>query len=254
MGSKRRIAKELIDVILNDVGDNHNGTWIEPFVGGCNMIDKVPDTFERIGCDVNKYLIALFKELQKGWEPPKVCTEETYKEMITEYRAIRDSKDLPFGERKFTDFELGFYGFCCSFGGRFMEGYAREKGSNETTFAIRGYNNLTKQLPNIQTVDFGCINYLDLGLNDLSHKHTIIYCDPPYKDTQGYKAELNHNEFYDWCIDLYNKGFKNIYISEYEMPEDKFECIWEKDLGRTGISNTEHKSMTRKQEKLFKVR
>lgn len=36
--------------------------WVEPFVGGGNMIDKV--TGNRIGADNNKYLIALLKEMQ----------------------------------------------------------------------------------------------------------------------------------------------------------------------------------------------
>ena len=33
-------------------------TWVEPFVGGGGMIDKVPDRFERIGYDLNPHTIA----------------------------------------------------------------------------------------------------------------------------------------------------------------------------------------------------
>ena len=39
MGSKARHAKEMLPIILKD---RKEGQWyVEPFVGGCNMIDKV---------------------------------------------------------------------------------------------------------------------------------------------------------------------------------------------------------------------
>ena len=54
MGSKNRIAKHLLPIILKD---RKEGQWfVEPFVGGANMIDKV--TGNRIGADLNRYLIS----------------------------------------------------------------------------------------------------------------------------------------------------------------------------------------------------
>ena len=38
MGSKNRIAKQILPIMLKQRG---NRTWVEPFVGGGNMIDKV---------------------------------------------------------------------------------------------------------------------------------------------------------------------------------------------------------------------
>ena len=61
MGSKRRIAKHILPIILKDRKPDQY--YVEPFCGGCNLIDKV--TGLRIASDKNKYLIALFKELQK---------------------------------------------------------------------------------------------------------------------------------------------------------------------------------------------
>ena len=52
MGSKNRIAKEILPIMLKLRGDR---TWVEPFVGGGNMIDKVQG--KRIGADINHYLI-----------------------------------------------------------------------------------------------------------------------------------------------------------------------------------------------------
>ena len=41
-------------------------TWIEPFVGGANTIDKVDG--KRIGFDNNEYLIDLYHYIQNGGE------------------------------------------------------------------------------------------------------------------------------------------------------------------------------------------
>lgn len=52
---------------------------------------------------------------------------------------------------------------------------------------------------------------------------SVIYCNPPYKDTGGYGIDFNHEAFYDWC----EKQTSLVLISEYWMPEDRFVCIAE---------------------------
>ncbi len=52
---------------------------------------------------------------------------------------------------------------------------------------------------------------------------SVIYCDPPYKDTSGYGMNFDHEAFYDWC----EKQTSLVLISEYWMPEDRFVCIAE---------------------------
>ncbi len=53
VGSKNRIAKEILKIMLPY--RKENTYWVEPFVGGGNLIDKV-DGF-RIGSDKNKNVI-----------------------------------------------------------------------------------------------------------------------------------------------------------------------------------------------------
>ena len=77
MGSKARHAKEMLPIILKD---RKEGQWyVEPFVGGCNMIDKVSGN--RIGADVHEYLIAMWQAVSVGWLPPYKFTEEDYKQV-----------------------------------------------------------------------------------------------------------------------------------------------------------------------------
>ena len=66
MGGKSKIAKYILPIILQ--GRGRNEVYVEPFVGGANMIDKVNG--ERIGADVSEYVIALFEGLQEGKQLP----------------------------------------------------------------------------------------------------------------------------------------------------------------------------------------
>ena len=50
------------------------------------MIDKIRCE-KRIGNDVHKELIAMFKEIQNGWEIPMHISED-------EYNAVRDNRTL----------------------------------------------------------------------------------------------------------------------------------------------------------------
>ena len=59
-GSKSRQAKYIVPIIQKYIDDNNITVYIEPFVGGANVIDKIVCPF-RYGYDINKYVIALFK-------------------------------------------------------------------------------------------------------------------------------------------------------------------------------------------------
>ena len=60
---------------------------------------------------------------------------------------------------------------------------------------------------------------------------TIIYADPPYINTSEYKLcgnNFDYERFYQWCIDKAKKGYY-VFISEYNMPQDRFKEIWSKE-------------------------
>ena len=52
---------------------------------------------------------------------------------------------------------------------------------------------------------------------------SVIYCDIPYIGTNSYKAGFDHDAFYDWA----EKQEHPVFISSYEMPRERFKCIWE---------------------------
>ena len=63
IGSKNRLSKELAPIIQSYITEETKG-YLEPFVGGANMIDKIKCN-KRIGCDIHEELIALLQYSQK---------------------------------------------------------------------------------------------------------------------------------------------------------------------------------------------
>lgn len=108
MGSKNRLAKELIPIITADLQSNQ--WYVEPFVGGCNMIDKVQHPL-RLGADSNEYLMALLKYVQSGGELPEFIDKDEYLRV----------KANPEGYDKWY---TGFCGFIASRNGVFFSTYA----------------------------------------------------------------------------------------------------------------------------------
>ena len=67
MGSKNKYSKYIVPIIQKAINDNDVNLYIEPFVGGANLIDKI-DCNKRIGYDKNKYLIALLNQAKNDFK------------------------------------------------------------------------------------------------------------------------------------------------------------------------------------------
>jgi len=231
MGSKNRFYKELLPIILNN--RQQFQYYVEPFCGGCNLIDKVDGN--RIANDINTYLIDMFKEL-------------VYNNFIPEKYSKEQYNDIKNNKNKYPNYIVGYVGFNCSYKGLFFSGYAGETKTKIGT--IRDYqqeaiNNILKQVHKLVGVEFKNENYYDLIIPE----NIIIYCDPPYKGVSQYKTEkFNHDLFWDWCRIKTKEGHK-VYISEYNAPND-FECIWSK-TAKSSLSSSGNKNSI---EKLFKLK
>lgn len=230
MGSKARHAKELLPIILKD--HKPEMWYVEPFVGGANMIDKVsPEVApKRLGCDVHEYLIEMWQAVSKGWLPDKLITEEKYSE-------IRRNKDQ---DKALT----GYAGFAMSFGGKWFGGYRRDiagtkedpklKEFNENEQSRKSYESLVKQQKNLLGVHFRNKSVFDIDFSKCGQ--STIYCDPPYAGTTKYKDDFDHERFYEWCRDRHKDGHK-VFISEYWMPDD-FICVWSKEVNNSLTKDT----------------
>ena len=80
MGSKARIAKHILPIMLAECEKHGITTWVEPFVGGANMIDKVPSSYERVGYDLNPHTIAALTGIRDHVDEfPNKVSEDFYK-------------------------------------------------------------------------------------------------------------------------------------------------------------------------------
>lgn len=231
MGSKQRLSKELVPILQNVINNNNIKTYIEPFVGGANMIDKIKAP-QKMASDSNKYLIALWRELQNGYKLPNKITKKEYDE-------IKNNKE------KFPPHLVAVAGILATYNAKWFGGYAKITKTKAGT--IRNYydeskRNVEKQIPKLKNVKFYHREY-DYYNNE-NTKNTLIYCDPPYANSTGYKDKFNHERYWNWARVLSKNNI--VICSEYNAPDD-FECIYEKGLTTT-MDNASRKKNT---EKLF---
>lgn len=238
MGSKSRIAKHILPIMLNEAKKHNIKVWVEPFVGGCGMIDKVPESFKRVGYDFNEHTIKAMIDIRDNVDKlPENVTEEDYKLY----------KGTP------PETVTSWVRFVCSFGGKFENGYAREKDTSKSAiergcvrnFAAEGKRNALRQSPKIQNVELIYDSY-----ENLDFENCLIYCDPPYQGTTGYKTgTFDHDKFFEWCKEQAKKNI--VFVSEYEMPDD-FECVWQGEV-KTNFASNRKKATHNAIERLFKV-
>lgn len=93
MGSKSRIAKDIVPIIQDKIDENGITTYIEPFCGGCNIIDKIKCE-KKIASDNNTYLIEFFKSRDCLSDLPNIVTKELYNDCRKAYYA-NDSTNYP---------------------------------------------------------------------------------------------------------------------------------------------------------------
>lgn len=209
MGSKARLARSILPFINKAL--LVNSTYVEPFLGGANMMSEVVADV-RIGCELNKYVAAMWTALISGWVPETNYSRELYN------RVKGNLDECPYLS--------GYVGICCSYSGKWFGGYA---GVTSTAGGIRDYqkeahNNVMKQLNGMKGVVVHHCSYDELMINT----PCTIYCDPPYAGTTKYKDEFDSGRFFEWARTMAKKGHI-VLVSEYQAPSDFVE-LWCKDL------------------------
>lgn len=231
VGSKARLSKDIAPIINNLIKENNIKLYVEPFVGGANMIDKI-NCKSRIGYDNNKYLIALWKALQNGYEPPETMTKE-------EYINVKNKKD------EFPAEYVAIVGLCATYNAGWFRrwgGSAITKSGKVRNYYDEAVRNIKNQIHKIQDISFVCDTY-----ENLKCSNALIYCDPPYQSS-SYEMYDGKRFNYDMFWNKVREWSKSniVLVSEYTAPND-FDCIFEKTL-TTGFDNKQRKKDT---EKLF---
>ena len=239
MGSKSKYAQYIAPILQKTINDRGVSLYIEPFVGGANMIDKIKCE-RRIGYDRSETLIALLCQARDDFS--KILPEGS-QELWNKGKGYVKDGIMP---EDMTLADIGAMEFFASFSSRgFPGGYANNV--NGRNYFCERRDNLEKQAPALKEIEFYQSNYYDLPIP----KGAVVYCDPPYAGTKEYgyakQEKMNYERFWNWVRELSKENY--VFVSEQSAPAD-FDIIWEMEAKRTNGANNNFKAT----EKLFRYK
>jgi DNA adenine methylase len=207
-GGKQLIGKKLAEVISDSSKNLDIKGYCEPFCGMLGVYQHIPELFQKQELDYkagdqNESVIMMWQNAQQGWIPPTSCSEE-------EYITLKNI-DHPSAKK-------GYIGHQFSFRGQYFKNYAPKYGKNpDQTAASNRVVNISNKLSKVK---FSVGDYTQFS----NLKNYVIYCDPPYQDTQCvYNQKFDNTKFWDWCRTMAKDNI--VFVSEYHAPID-FTEIW----------------------------
>jgi site-specific DNA-adenine methylase len=218
-GGKSRICKQIAKAIYENTNTENIRGYVEPFCGALGVYQYIPNLFSPYklkykGSDINKSLISMIKKAQKGWKPP---TRRITKKEFQKYKY--DGK---------ISANKGFIGHVYSFRGVYLGGYFSYS-KTKIEHNSKNVQRITKELKNVKFTTGDYTQFSKL-------KKYIIYCDPPYADTQqkyssGEKFASNkfdNSAFWKWAVAM--SKYNVIFVSEYTKPKFvRAKCVWKQD-------------------------
>jgi site-specific DNA-adenine methylase len=246
-GGKMRIGKKLAKTIHDEGlkiakkrGINIKG-YCEPFCGMLGVYRHIPDTFEGQNIvykarDINKNVIEMWKSAKNGWKPPISCTKNTY-ETLKNTNKVSATK--------------AFVGHVCTYRGIFFGGFFKHRASK----ILANVKNVVKvgKVIKDNKISFTTGTYTKFS----RLKGYIIYCDPPYQNTEKRyyndtknmkKLKFDHTKFWEWCKKMSKHNV--VIVSEYTSP-GSFKVIHTIKKKLTGLGGT---GSVKRVEKLFTTR
>ena len=113
-------------------------------------------------------------------------------------------------------------------------------------------NTLFDRVKNIVDYMAGSINAINLDISKIEwhfDKNSIVYIDPPYKNTTGYGFNVDYEEFI-----INNRAYVNIYVSEgYKMDNVEDAILLSKGRAKGSISGDIKKKPTEEWLNIFKL-
>jgi len=199
-GGKGRLAGWIWATIDEHRGDR--ATFVEPFLGGCNLVTAGHDRFDSY-CLSDSWgpIAALWSSAQGCWVPPYVT-----RDMYYGINAAPDEHEARL---------VGFAAHGCSFGGIRWGGYAGSTSSRDhVSEAIRAFLAKSERLRSLRDVRIVESGYASVDIDEDS----VVYCDPPYAGTRGYGSpSWDQPSFVRWCESAFGSGAL-VVVSGYDVP------------------------------------
>ena len=233
MGSKAKYAKHIVPILQTTIDKLNIDTYIEPFVGGANIIDKIKCK-NRYGYDRSDTLIALLQLASTDFD--RVLKNGSRELWDKGKKYVKDGimpEDMSLAD-------IGAIEFFASFSnGGFPRGYAKNVEGRD--YFQEAYRNLEMQAPNLNGIVFKCQTYDQL---DKDTAGAVIYIDPPYQGTKiyGYASQpkMDYEHFWNWVREISKNNY--VYVSEQQAPDD-FEILWTQETKRTTNKTNDFKAV-----------
>ena len=225
LGGKASSADHILEILNDPLFDQFD--YIEPFCGYCHILRRVINKKSYTASDNNEYLMTLLKHIQKTKGKHETITRAEYKE-------IKEHPDKNKLRTAYAGFTYTYHG---KFFGRYVNTY---KGRNYPKERKRYYDKLHEN-PSFHEAKLQWTSYKKYS----GVKGKLIYCDPPYVNTEAYHNPFDSSAFWDWVRRVSKENY--VFVSEYEAPSD-FICV-SKKMKRQSMSG--RGATRKKQEKVF---
>lgn len=229
-GGKQRLAKQIINIIFeqNDINEN---TKFYDLCCGSGAI-----TLELINRGIHPANIIMVDKGEYGTFWSSVANDEfnlkVFKQEIDKLPSIENiQKYLKELSNKEVDKELLVYHYLLLQSGSFGSAQIWIKNNRWKNNSFRNYwlpteisnrrspvnpmmpmpNTLYERVKDIVDYLGGCINAIHSDISKIEwhfNENSIVYIDPPYKNTAGYESNFDYEEF------IINNRYVNMYVSE----------------------------------------
>jgi DNA adenine methylase len=228
MGGKTRQSSAIRRVVEDLKGLRTD--YVEPFLGGGSVLSSVASLFEsQTAGDVVPELVSLWQDVKSGWVPPATMTKE-------QWDALR-LDPAPSGMK-------GWAAYAASYNGKYFAGYGPvASGRDYLAESQRAILKKAQTIP--ETTAFVCCDYSRHHVTS----NTVVYCDPPYADTETYQGagSFDHSRFWTVMNEWADCGAL-VLVHEYSAPDG-----WTPVLVADRVETMNHSSASSgaRQEKLF---
>lgn len=224
VGGKHKIGKQIVEQLLMLAPPDTMAGYVEPFVGACGVLKHITDKgyAKYQAYDKDEELIDMWKSVKNdSLALPKQITRDDY------YRWKASPKSP----------ERTAVGYGMSFGGKYFAGYSQDP-DGLRDFLMELKNSHDKIRPKIQNVDFAPSDY-----SQLTPDGCLIYCDPPYQNTQGYRTgDFDDERFWDWAERMTDK---NVVVVSSEFSPEGWIQVWQTHKFRS-LQKAERRDATEK--------
>lgn len=196
LGGKASEGKAIAKLCESKLGDS--GVFVDMFCGSLNVVRHISKNHNRLAVDACGPLIHMWKAALAGWVPPKTVSKELYEKIKKEQNP--------------HDPMTAFVLFGCSFGGKWCGGYAKDR--PQQRYAECAANGIVKKAKDCEGVRLEHATFQSKHPGCYA-QGTVLYCDPPYENTTGYRAlePFNSGAFWFWAEQHAKKGV-HVFVSE----------------------------------------